>query len=398
MQRHVWIIAVSVLAVGGTAWGASFTVIPDIVGDGGWDALRLMSDGQTFVGVSNHEVFRLTAAEGRVGISTLPATIGSLPLYATTISNDGKSIIGDLGAGASGFRWTLETGAVEMQAPPGTTTVLAAPTAVSADGGVIVGVVKRDVLGFNDAYFRWTAATGEVAIDLPGRPVAISADGSTIVGSTRSDGFGGGGHIAYRWTEQTGADILGLMPDSGQPVSEATLVSADGAVVAGWGFPPDARIGPKQFRWTAATGMQHLGTLGDGNYEVAMSPDGDMIVGETKSLIPEAHRFATRSQVFVWTKQAGMRTLDEVLTSLGVTDDTWFGEYNVSSSIIAVSPDARFIYGGSSRSAGSFYDNLSATEGRWWMVDLSAAPEPSTIVLAVVVLLMIVPIKRTRLQ
>ena len=77
--------------------------------------------------------------------------------------------------------------------------------------------------------------------------IALSADGSAIVGQIQLDGSR---WEAFRWTEGSGFQTLGLLPDGNG--SAALGVSADGAVVVG-------TAGLEAFRWTEADGMQGLG-------------------------------------------------------------------------------------------------------------------------------------------
>jgi probable HAF family extracellular repeat protein len=69
---------------------------------------------------------------------------------------------------------------------------------------------------------------------------------------------------------------LGTLP--GGNSSYAYGVSANGSVVVGWA--ENASRQRRAFRWTAAGGMQDLGTLG-GSYGVAygVSADGSVVVG-----------------------------------------------------------------------------------------------------------------------
>jgi probable HAF family extracellular repeat protein len=62
---------------------------------------------------------------------------------------------------------------------------------------------------------------------------------------------------AFRWTASGGMQDLGTL---GGGRSEASGVSADGAVVVGWAY--NAAGQERAFRWTVDGGMQDLGTLG----------------------------------------------------------------------------------------------------------------------------------------
>jgi probable HAF family extracellular repeat protein len=72
---------------------------------------------------------------------------------------------------------------------------------------------------------------------------------------------------AFRWTAAGGMQDLGTLGGSG---SEAYGVSADGAVVVGWAENAAGQC--RAFRWTASGGMQDLGTLGGSVSEALMFP------------------------------------------------------------------------------------------------------------------------------
>jgi probable HAF family extracellular repeat protein len=107
----------------------------------------------------------------------------------------------------------------------------------------------------------------------------VSADGSVVVGVAWNDA---GDRRAFRWTEASGMQDLGTL---GGGESAALGVSADGSVVVGWAY--NAEGYQRAFRWTAAGGMEDLNVtyaslLTNGSVlEVAsaISPDGRYIVG-----------------------------------------------------------------------------------------------------------------------
>ena len=77
-----------------------------------------------------------------------------------------------------------------------------------------------------------SAAAGFLPLDIIGSPSALSADGTVIVGLF--DTAGSTSVHAFSWTEASGQVDLGVFP--GAETSGATSASADGSVVVGSGF------------------------------------------------------------------------------------------------------------------------------------------------------------------
>jgi probable HAF family extracellular repeat protein len=130
----------------------------------------------------------------------------------------------------------------------------------------------------------------------------VSADGSVVVGWTYSGSEvlpPLGQYHAFRWTAARGMQNLGTLPGSSK--SAAYGVSADGSVVVGkaWNDAGKARA----FRWTVARGMRDLGTLGgDWSAAYGVSADGSVVVGT-------AWNAAGKARAFRWTAARGMRDL-----------------------------------------------------------------------------------------
>ncbi|MEZ6018409.1 MAG: hypothetical protein R3F49_25160 [Planctomycetota bacterium] len=123
----------------------------------------------------------------------------------------------------------------------------------------------------------------------------VSADGSVVVGyaSVAVPALITSG--AFRWTAAGGMQNIGTL---GHPFATSTAngVSADGSVVVG-------TSGDRAFRWTATGGMQDLGTLG-GSDSLAngVSADGTFVVGRADLANGEQH-------AFLWTQVGGMQDL-----------------------------------------------------------------------------------------
>lgn len=122
-------------------------------------------------------------------------------------------------------------------------------TAVSADGSVVVGSgpAFNPSGGFANHSFRWTADTGVVDLGtIPGRPNAsiyamdCSADGNTIVGHFNDGGVGT--WEAFVWTQADGfRSLRDILADAGVIIPEdvrlrETYTSNDGRVIAGWAY------------------------------------------------------------------------------------------------------------------------------------------------------------------
>ncbi|MFS8183204.1 hypothetical protein ACMG4P_16820 [Pseudovibrio denitrificans] len=200
------------------------------------------------------------------------------------------------------------------------------PFLTNSDGSTISGNVSAP----GNIAFRWTQATGMQSLGmLPGGlfsdAAAMDVTGSTIVGRSGSTA----GQRAFRWTEATGMQSLGVL--TGGFYSAADDVSADGSVITGFS---EFAAGLRAFRWTQTGGMTSLGVLTGGTESraEAVSGDGSTIIGQSES--------TGGDRAFRWTQGTGM-------VSLGVlTGETY-------SDAKAVSYDGTVIIGKSGSSSGS---------------------------------------------
>lgn len=214
-------------------------------------ALGVSDDGQVVVGSardsSGTQAIRWTPATGMVGLGDFPT--GAKESFAWDVSDDGSVIVGAgrTQFGRVAFRWTEPTGMVSIDVLPGTannSNTIA--TAVSSDGNVIAGWGDSPS---NIAHsFRWTAETGLVQLAEPADitdPMAfgISGNGNVIVGrGTRDEAVY---QVAFIWDPQHGMRSLesALVNEygfdlQGWKLTEAWDVSDDGLTIVGAGINP----------------------------------------------------------------------------------------------------------------------------------------------------------------
>jgi probable HAF family extracellular repeat protein len=135
----------------------------------------------------------------------------------------------------------------------------------------------------------------------------VSADGTVVVGNTQQSDGGG---QAFRWTEATGMEALGMLP--GFDMAEANAISADGSVIVGaCSISNSDHTVATAFRWTAATGMVPLlDTPESQEFSIAkgVSADGSVVVGQTRT--------ANGEEAFVWAS-GQVRTLGDFIPEFG---------------------------------------------------------------------------------
>lgn len=115
------------------------------------------------------------------------------------------------------FRWTAATGAVALPQFHGADSV----TAISTDGSVIAG-------DSGQFHFRWTAATGYTPLSGFGAVLAMSGSGTAIYGTS---GLPTNSGNAVRWTSATGTVLLPT--PAGTTRSECWDVTADDSTAVG---------------------------------------------------------------------------------------------------------------------------------------------------------------------
>jgi len=151
-------------------------------------------------------------------------------------------------------------------------------TDVSSDGSVVVGLGPSPQGAF---YWRWQEDPAPTYIGEDA--YAISDDGTVIAGTMLDPVLGV--DVAARWTEATGWQSIGYLPNALNCPSKSNAfdMSADGSTIVGLSWNGCSGRG---FVWTEATGMQELEALQlTGNRASVISADGSQIAGFTKGAV-----------------------------------------------------------------------------------------------------------------
>ena len=245
------------------------------------------------------------------------------------------------------YRWTMDGGVVALPIPAGFD--LSGGTAISANGGTVVGEISRagdnqTALGFAQQAFRWTSALGTRSLGA-GTTVAtgVNINGSVVVGNT-SKAFDRG--FLWNLTESaTGAGSLTtlapLAAAGAQAYSFAYGVSTSGQVVVGASRANAFNSPLLPVSWTGSAAPVSFG-LAPGTTSgvaLAVSGTGDVIVGlgSTSPLgggsEPDfqvgPNRFLTlannsrttnltAARAIRWTQATGWQTLNDVARANGI--------------------------------------------------------------------------------
>jgi probable HAF family extracellular repeat protein len=185
--------------------------------------------------------------------------------------------------------------------------------------------------------------------DLPGGDFssfasAVSDDGLTVVGDSTSDL----GTDAFKWTEATGMVRLGTIPGIG--VTQATSVSADGKVIAGYEYATiNTYTDTSPFLFTSGSSFTTLAGCGchGPSYKVTVSADGTTVIGSR--LLVSGAVLAYR-----WTAQTGPLDLGDLPNG---------GSFNQA---FDLTPDGNTVVGGGAVTGGS--------EGFKWTAQTGMVP------------------------
>lgn len=217
------------------------------------------ADGNSIVGDSRDHAFLWTTTGGMRDLGTLggpDATFG-IRSSATHISVDGKVVAGESFGGPGGrnrhaFRWSAQSGMVDLGTPDGPDpdfAVFVSPSAISSSGNAVAGNWSGTPSGVSVRSFRWTQAGGmqdlgrlapNSSIMILGTNViaaAISANGAVVVGTQTDFLLTASENRAYRWSKSTGIQTIeawtGKSLGSGLAAKSAYAVNGDGSLVLG---------------------------------------------------------------------------------------------------------------------------------------------------------------------
>ncbi len=283
---------------------------------------------------------------------------GRFQSAAYDVSDDGTVVVGSgwTAVNNKAFRWTDLTGMTQLE----NSDLYSHSSATSSGGSVAVGWVWNQATARVEA-FRWTQATGAVGLgDLAGGTFEsyandVSADGAVVAGF----GHTALGYQASRWTQATGQVPLGDL-SGGIFHSSAFGVSRDGLTIVGTG---NSSQGQEAFYWTQASGMIGLGDLTGGIFESHAEDvlaDGGVIIGNGQS--------ALGKEAFRWTPTGGMIGLGDLPGGL-YESEAWGGAADGSLLVGSASTDLgreAFIWG-----VGSGMRNLRDVASTEYGLDLT---------------------------
>jgi uncharacterized membrane protein len=209
----------------------------------------------------------------------------------------------------------------------------------SFDGQVLVGTARTSQTQstMRDTPFKWTQATGMFALPglvapSQGEATAVTPDGTIIVGGSY-EGVNSNPR-AVRWTN-SGVASLGQLPSLNYYLSRAHCVSHDGSVVGGVQYLN--HLGSLHgFRWTAATGMQSIGSMCPVS---DMSSDGSILVGRNLQTSPPL--------AIIWDTTNGLQDLNVVAAARGVNLAGWTLRHATG-----ITPDGHTIVGEGTNPSG----------------------------------------------
>jgi uncharacterized membrane protein len=217
----------------------------------GWG---ISGNGRSVVGLGWYSVTDTHAIQWNEGgnLFDLGSTVANSSSRASSVNEDGSVVVGWQDS-SDGFRQgaVWNNGVQSLLYMPNGTTPLGEANDVSANGEWVVGM---GVFGNGFQPWRWSAATGGLSLGrivptFRGASTAISDDGGIIVGYDRPLGGAPTDGEGFIWTEETGmvnltSYVASLGIDTqGFILSLPLAISADGTAIAGMGRHGAATVG-----------------------------------------------------------------------------------------------------------------------------------------------------------
>ena len=322
-------------------------------------------DGSVIVGdnTTTGQYFMWTAATGAMDIGG--AIAGGGVGGTARISNDGSRVGGTNLNSASGFfEMSYYETASGTWTPVGgigaaCSNELSSGWNISGDGNHMVGL---GWLSCADAHaMQWTEGIGtsdlgSSVLNQSSRANAVSTDGKVVAGWQD-----GNGREAAVWDNGVQTVLSGT--------GEAGGVSDDGQFVVGIGGSATVAGGVAQaWRWSAATGLEPLGTIttpspfppSPRGFASGINADGSLVVGFDRTGFGPP---VPISRGWVWQEGSGMMPLGDYFESFGISVPGF--NYNLP---LGVSADGRTFFG-----LGTQAPSIAA---RGWIVTV---PEPGAL-------------------
>jgi hypothetical protein len=286
--------------------------------------------------------YRWSAVDGVVpldewlGVSAI-AQKGDEAFVIVDVSPGEGSVLGlfvESDTPSAGFSWTRADGATRLDF---------VPSAMSADGTVVVGIRQRQAVIWNRAAgtrllagetleeagpssfaevsaggdvalfdvgegnpMLWRAGSGVVRLHellgvVPGQPIRarLHPNGRAVFGHIGNVAFEA--TRAFVWSESSGVHIIDELP--GQPEGAAyslELASADGGAFVG--RASTVELGSSVFRWSEEAGMQRLTAQGRSAFPLFIDATGDTIIGRYLN--------AGAATTFRWSAAGGTTDID----------------------------------------------------------------------------------------
>jgi probable HAF family extracellular repeat protein len=217
--------------------------------------------------------------------------------------NELGEIVGSVNTGTAvrAFRSTGTSGGVDLGTLPGDT---GSEASAINQAGVAAGVSSGPA-----AIRAVTWSRSGVISALPSIPGAQSSRALTInnAGETAGIATTASGPRAVAWTRGDGGNLGGLVLGglAGDRASEASSINNSGQIV---GSSEDANGIRHSVLWTRDTAVQDLGARAPGSFSRALGiNDRGEVVGSSET--------NAGSRAFLWTAAAGIRDLNDLLTS-----------------------------------------------------------------------------------